>query len=272
LWTHRLRLLLLPARPHTGDAQHRFRRWRGAATRSRRRRLGDLMTRAFILLIVAASCGADVDVRANRPFQNVERSARPQLAMRHMRGGGGSEASAAAATRAKMLLLASNAGFGSYSVLLRALSEVKGAEPLGTVFICFVRYSFLFLFASVTRYLRSANARRRPSTAFPTPVRPGASLAAFELAFYSVGNSLLSVWGTRRVTSAMSEIFARSDTRSYPAPRLRRRPFAPRHARRAAPFLILVSLVGVELPPRVAHSAGLWPSSQARSTTAWESR
>lgn len=140
-----------------------------------------------------------------------------------MRGGGGGEASAAAVARAKMLLLVSNAGFGSYSVLLRALSEVQGAEPLGTVFICFVRYSFLFLFASVTRYIRSAEAKRRPAAANPTPVRPGASLAAFELAVYSVGNALLSVWGTCRVTSAMSEIFARSHRPSPPPARLHRR-------------------------------------------------
>ena len=37
---------------------------------------------------------------------------------------------------------------------------------------------------------------------------PGASLAALELGTYSVSCALLSVWGTCRVTAAMSEIFA----------------------------------------------------------------
>lgn len=136
----------------------------------------------------------------------------PTIGLHQLRGGAvGGPSSAAELTRAKLLLLLSNAGFGSYSVLLRALSEVQGAEPLGTVFITFVRYSFLFIFATVTRYLRSVQAKRRPAKEHAPAPAPGASLAAFELAVYSVVCALLSVWGTCRVTSAMSEIYASTD-------------------------------------------------------------
>jgi len=175
------------------------------------------MARAELLLCIAACCGANARPHLSRPLQSPDQSAvattipRRQLPIRLRGGAAPDAASAAAVARAKGLLLVANAGFGSYSVILRALSMVPGAEPLGTVFITFVRYSFLFLFASVTRHLRAVQARRRPPKVPAGPEAPGANLAAFELAVYSVASALLSIWGTVRVTAAMSEIFASTD-------------------------------------------------------------
>ena len=117
-------------------------------------------------------------------------------------------------------MLASNAGFGSYSVFLRALSQVPGAVPLGTVFITFVRYNVLFVLATVTRGVRALQAKCRPkhitAGVAEDETHDTPHLAAFELAFYSVASALLSVWGTCRVTAAMSEIFASTDNLFVP--------------------------------------------------------
>ena len=113
-------------------------------------------------------------------------------ALPRLRGGSVGGGNGAAETRARLLLLASNAGFGSYSVFLRALSQVPGAVPLGTVFITFVRYNVLFLLASVTRGVRALQARRRPkhtkAGVAEDETHETPHLAAFELASYSVAS------------------------------------------------------------------------------------
>ena len=143
-----------------------------------------------------------------------------ECVLQRLRGGAGRPAGdGAAAARARLLLLVSNAGFGSYSVFLRALSEVPGAVPLGTVFITFVRYNILFLLAIITRSIRTLQARRQKGGSRHTldgHKGDASHLAAFELALYSVGSALLSVWGTCRVTAAMSEIFASTDNLFIP--------------------------------------------------------
>eukprot|EP00908_Phaeocystis_cordata_P022569 Transcript_4988.p1 GENE.Transcript_4988~~Transcript_4988.p1 ORF type:complete len:524 (-),score=26.68 Transcript_4988:16-1452(-) len=139
--------------------------------------------------------------------------------LQRLRGGAVRPSRDGAEARARLLLLVSNAGFGSYSVFLRALSEVPGAVPLGAVFITFVRYNILFLLATFTRSIRTLQARRQRSDTRPaSDVEKGdaSHLAAFELAVYSVSSALLSVWGTCRVTAAMSEIFASTDNLFIP--------------------------------------------------------
>ena len=57
-----------------------------------------------------------------------------------------------------MLLLLSGALYGTYTVLLRAIHNV-GGEPLPAVFVTFVRYQFLALFAFALSGLRAWQAR-----------------------------------------------------------------------------------------------------------------
>mmetsp|Transcript_33281 Transcript_33281/g.107481 ORF Transcript_33281/g.107481 Transcript_33281/m.107481 type:complete len:485 (-) Transcript_33281:35-1489(-) len=193
------------------------------------------MRSGLLAILTAAALQGSASLRLQHAVQTVQTNLPPKLKgqiCRHggdrhtgggarpplrLRGGGGASATSASAAelaRARLMLLVANAGFGSYSVLLRAVAAVPGAEPLGTLFITFVRYSFLCLFATATRSLRAVQARRRladgGSASLAAPA-PGASLAALELGTYSVSCALLSVWGTCRVTAAMSEIFASTD-------------------------------------------------------------
>ena len=106
---------------------------------------------SFLCLLLASASS----VHPTRPHRRPRLQTRIALresdsALQRLRGGRGGGANGAAEARARLLLLASNAGFGSYSVFLRALSQVPGAVPLGTVFITFVRYNVLLVLATVT--------------------------------------------------------------------------------------------------------------------------
>ncbi|KAL1507295.1 hypothetical protein AB1Y20_008141 [Prymnesium parvum] len=183
------------------------------------------MAARLLLLLLAASSGARAHARSPPPLGTAPRrptihagsasaSPSPRLLpprLARLRGGAARRVEKAALARAKALLVLSNAGFGSYSVFLRALREVPRSEPLGTVFITFVRYSFLFLFAFLMRTVRTAQARGTTRRAPRAAADHGAGRAAFELAALTVCTSLLSIYGTCRVTSAMSEIFASTD-------------------------------------------------------------
>ena len=125
------------------------------------------MRSGLLAILTAAALQGSASLRLQHAVQTVQTNLPPKLKgqiCRHggdrqtgggarpplrLRGGGGASAtsaSAAALARARLMLLVANAGFGSYSVLLRAVAAVPGAEPLGTLFITFVRYSFLCLF------------------------------------------------------------------------------------------------------------------------------
>ena len=131
-------------------------------------RLGLLLS--FLCLVLASASSAQPSHLHRQPQLQAHVSRKQwhvalreyDSALPRLRGGSVGGGNGAAETRARLLLLASNAGFGSYSVFLRALSQVPGAVPLGTVFITFVRYNVLFLLASVTRGVRALQARRRP--------------------------------------------------------------------------------------------------------------
>ena len=116
---------------------------------------------------------------------------------------------------AKGFLLLANACDGTYSVVLHGLEKIPHAEPLGVVFVTFVRYMFLFLFASLTRLLGMLQLawrqKRAKETEAVAELAPGLFYAASEIAFYLVCCAYLSVWGTTRVGAAMSEIFASTD-------------------------------------------------------------
>ena len=186
------------------------------------------------LCLLACVNSAHVRELHNRPLLQAhsrERSHDVEVhLLQRLRGGARhGRANGAAEARARLLLLVSNAGFGSYSVFLRALGQVPGAVPLGTVFITFVRYNILFFLATVTRTIHALQAKQRTQPKRGVDMLDAAHLAAFELAFYSVACALLSVWGTCRVTAAMSEIFASMDNLSRPPTRLLapRPPLAP---------------------------------------------
>ena len=176
---------------------------------------------SFLCLLLASASSAHPSRPHRRPRLQTRIALRESdSALQRLRGGRVGGANGAAEARARLLLLASNAGFGSYSVFLRALSQVPGALPLGTVFITFVRYNVLFVLATVTRGVRALQARCRPkhitAGVAEDETHDTPHLAAFELAFYSVASALLSVWGTCRVTAAMSEIFASTDNLFVP--------------------------------------------------------
>ena len=116
---------------------------------------------------------------------------------------------------AKGFLILANACDGTYSVVLHGLEKIPHAEPLGVVFVTFVRYMFLFLFASLTRLIEMLQLAWRQKRAKKTEAvaehAGGLFYAASEIAFYLVCCAYLSVWGTTRVGAAMSEIFASTD-------------------------------------------------------------
>lgn len=112
-------------------------------------------------------------------------------------------------TRARLLLLLSGVIYGTYTVIIRALKNV-GGEPLPAIFVTFVRYQFLTGMAFSMRAWRSRQARRATGAAAASTARPPMDkklwLAAFELAFYTVISSLLSIFGTGRVPAVLAEI------------------------------------------------------------------
>ena len=102
--------------------------------------------------------------------------------------------------RARLLLLLSGVIYGTYTVIIRALKNV-GGEPLPSLSRC--KYQFLTGMAFSMRAWRSRQARRAAGPAAASTARPPMDkklwLAAFELAFYTVISSLLSIFGTGRV-------------------------------------------------------------------------
>mmetsp|Transcript_39964 Transcript_39964/g.128843 ORF Transcript_39964/g.128843 Transcript_39964/m.128843 type:complete len:341 (+) Transcript_39964:103-1125(+) len=147
------------------------------------------MRSGLLAILTAAALQGSASLRLQHAVQTVQTNLPPKLKGRicrhggdrhtgggarpplRLRGGGGASATSASAAelaRARLMLLVANAGFGSYSVLLRAVAAVPGAEPLGTLFITFVRYSFLCLFATATRSLRAVQAPTARMQARPT--------------------------------------------------------------------------------------------------------
>lgn len=121
-------------------------------------------------------------------------------------------------TQARVLLLLAGCIYGTYPVLLRALNAV-GGEPLPAVFVTAARYQFLAVFALIDRLWRAA--QQRPSAvalkdagAASAPAHSAAepavplSLAAIELAAYTVCGTLLSIYGIELVTAVTSEILS----------------------------------------------------------------
>ena len=165
--------------------------------------------RCFLLCLVAATVSVDARVRS-RPLILTPKEV--QATAVHRLRGGLTPVTAGALARAKLLLLLANAGFGSYTVFLRSLAAVPGAEPLGMIFIVFVRYNVLCLLATITRTIQFLMARREPDSAKGrSDGEQSPHLAAFELALLSVTCSFFSVWGTCRVPAAMAEIFQSTD-------------------------------------------------------------
>jgi len=137
-----------------------------------------------------------------------------------LRGGAADAAAAApsasAVLHARMLILLSGVIYGTYPVLLRALQYV-GGEPFPAVFVTFVRYQFLTLFALIAKgitALRSSggDGAEAASTAADGPSHSSTGLktwlAAAELATYTVINALTATWGIARVSAVTSEILS----------------------------------------------------------------
>ena len=123
-------------------------------------------------------------------------------------------------------LVASAAIYGTHYVLLRALKSV-GGEPLPTVFVTFVRYQFLMLFAALLRGFRAfqssiasvpiastpaakASATSKASAASKAAQLPASGLKfwlhATELALYTLVSALLGIYGSQLVPAITSEI------------------------------------------------------------------
>ena len=163
----------------------------------------------FLLVCLVATVSVDARVQS-RPLMFTPKDV--QATAVHRLRGGLTPVTAGALARAKLLLLLANAGFGSYTVFLRSLATVPGAEPLGMIFIVFVRYNVLCLLATITRTIQFFMARREPDKAKGrSDSEQSPHLAAFELALLSVLCSFFSVWGTCRVPAAMAEIFQSTD-------------------------------------------------------------
>ena len=163
----------------------------------------------FLLVCLVATVSVDARVQS-RPLMFTPKDVQATAA--HRLRGGLTPVTAGALARAKLLLLLANAGFGSYTVFLRSLAAVPGAEPLGMIFIVFVRYNVLCLLATITRTIQFLMARREPDSAKGrSDGEQSPHLAAFELALLSVTCSFFSVWGTCRVPAAMAEIFQSTD-------------------------------------------------------------
>ena len=124
------------------------------------------------------------------------------------------------------MLVASAAIYGTHYVLLRALKSV-GGEPLPTVFVTFVRYQFLMLFAALLRGFRAfqssiasvpiastpaakASATSKASAASKAAQLPASGLKfwlhATELALYTLVSALLGIYGSQLVPAITSEI------------------------------------------------------------------
>ena len=182
---------------------------RGALVSGVKRNSSNMPPRCFLLCLVAATVSVDARVRS-RPLILTPKEV--QATAVHRLRGGLTPVTAGALARAKLLLLLANAGFGSYTVFLRSLAAVPGAEPLGMIFIVFVRYNVLCLLATITRTIQFLMARREPDSAKGrSDGEQSPHLAAFELALLSVTCSFFSVWGTCRVPAAMAEIFQSTD-------------------------------------------------------------
>ncbi|KOO31952.1 hypothetical protein Ctob_004798 [Chrysochromulina tobinii] len=163
----------------------------------------------FLLVCLVATVSVDARVQS-RPLMFTPKDVHATAV--HRLRGGLTPVTAGALARAKLLLLLANAGFGSYTVFLRSLATVPGAEPLGMIFIVFVRYNVLCLLATITRTIQFFMARREPDRAKGrSDSEQSPHLAAFELALLSVLCSFFSVWGTCRVPAAMAEIFQSTD-------------------------------------------------------------
>ena len=112
--------------------------------------------------------------------------------------------------RAKVLLLAANACDGTYTVTMRGIGSAANAEPLGFVFITFVRYGILCLFACITRFVHQLQGKqngKHDTTNGLAQDTQGAWQAASELALYNICCGYTCSWGTLRVAAAMSEVF-----------------------------------------------------------------
>ena len=125
--------------------------------------------------------------------------------------------SAAAVARARSLLVLSNAGYGSYAVIIKALN-MQGGEPLGAVFITCVRYNILALIAltfgglrQLEARLRAGSSERSKKTKEKQAISGALLLASFELSCYVVPCMFFSIYGTSRMPAMMSEIFAGTD-------------------------------------------------------------
>ena len=123
------------------------------------------------------------------------------------------EASPAAVTRARALLLIAGAIYGTYPVLLRALKNV-GGESLPAVFVAFVRYQFLALFAFSLKAFRAVQRNWRGDVAVAEGARQNKTaprelwLGALELAAHTVLASVLGIYGVARVPAVTSEILS----------------------------------------------------------------
>jgi drug/metabolite transporter (DMT)-like permease len=133
----------------------------------------------------------------------------------------GDDATTVSATTARLLLLLGSAIYGTYPVILRGLKAV-GGEPLPAVFVAFVRYQFLILFAGLLRVIRSLQARTAVHAGAVPAMTPSPKafsgqpsspprhlwLAASELALYTLISSVLSIFAVSRLPAVMSEIIA----------------------------------------------------------------
>ena len=250
------------------------------------------MRSGLLAILTAAALQGSASLRLQHAVQTVQTNLPPKLKgqiCRHggdrhtgggarpplrLRGGGGASATSASAAelaRARLMLLVANAGFGSYSVLLRAVAAVPGAEPLGTLFITFVRYSFLCLFATATRSLRAVQAPTARMQA-----RPTASSQSFPGLRRGAAWPMVAPprWRRRRLAPA--------SRRWSWAPTLCRAPSSPSGAlaaspprcprslrRRLAPRLGVVAAAGAALEvSRESHRTTCFARS-SRSCSAW---
>ena len=174
--------------------------------------------------------------------------------------------------KARVCLLLASAVYGTYPVLLRAL-QATGSEPLPSVFVAFVRYQFLTIFAASLRGVRILQSRLAATPNPSTGMVPHAAvsvadaphgnhlwLAAAELALITVVTSLLSIFGVSRVPAVTSEILTSTLHIFVPLQTLLLLGHADFGARTwsgcAIAFVAAVVTTLVESGPGQAHGAG----------------
>ena len=169
---------------------------------------GGHLSLRLVLSMAAITRIVDAEIQTDASFGSPTRTARQISPMFFVLRGGATPVNDV--IRAKVLLLIANACDGTYTVTMRGIGSAANAEPLGFVFITFVRYGILCLFACITRFVHQLQGKqngKHDTTNGLAQDTQGAWQAASELALYNICCGYTCSWGTLRVAAAMSEIF-----------------------------------------------------------------